>query len=231
MLLSMSVLGADKQNWMRPIFASATRRGPLAFFAIFCVSTSPSTSSVSSVVPPIFLTIRMSFRSTLVAVFGSMTLSTASTAIGASRSALCETTLEFSDVLALCSSWSRFDSSTGMEMLSRTSSALSDAMRKASVIVCGWMPLFSSFSAAVSRAPAMTTTEVVPSPASTSCALDSSAIILAVGCVSFICSRIVAPSLEMITSPFGSWIILSMPLGPREVRTASATARAARMFV
>jgi len=42
------------------------------------------------------------------------------------------------------------------------------------------------------------------------------------------CDMMVAPSLVMMTSPSLLWIILSMPLGPRDVRTASATpARAA----
>mmetsp|Transcript_60707 Transcript_60707/g.167918 ORF Transcript_60707/g.167918 Transcript_60707/m.167918 type:complete len:236 (-) Transcript_60707:13-720(-) len=231
MLLSMSVLGADRQNWINPTFAFSTRRGPPATFETRCVSTRPSTSSVSSVVPPNFFTSRMSFKSTLVAVFASMTFSTASTAMGASSSEFWETTLELREVIALCSSWSRLPRSTGTDMLARTSSAFSAAIRKDSVIICGWMPLESSRSAAPRRAPAMTTTDVVPSPASTSWALESSAIIFAVGWLSFICARIVAPSLEMITSPFGSWIILSMPFGPRDVRTVSATALAAKMFV
>merc|ERR1719343_1992269 len=61
--------------------------------------------------------------------------------------------------------------------------------------------------------------------------LESSTIILAVGCVSFICCRIVAPSFDIITSPLGSWIILSMPFGPSDVLTVWATALAARMLV
>ena len=40
-----------------------------------------------------------------------------------------------------------------------------------------------------------------------------------------------APSLVINTSPLLSWIILSIPLGPREVRTTSATALAAWMLV
>mmetsp|Transcript_99085 Transcript_99085/g.308769 ORF Transcript_99085/g.308769 Transcript_99085/m.308769 type:complete len:205 (+) Transcript_99085:883-1497(+) len=204
MLLSMSVFGADKQNWISPILAFSILVGPPATLATFCVSTRPSTSSVSSVVPPNFRTRRMSWRSTFVAVVGSMTFSTASTAIVASCSELCETTLEFREVCALWRSWSRLLRSTGREASVRTSSALSAACWKASVMVCGWMPLERRRSAACSRAPAMTTTEVVPSPASTSWALESSTIILAVGWVSFICCRIVAPSLEMRTSPLGS---------------------------
>lgn len=55
---------------------------------------------------------------------------------------------------------------------------------------------------------------------SESCALDSSTIILAVGLCSSSVFRMVAPSLEMVTSPFGETIILSMPRGPK-LRCAS----------
>mmetsp|Transcript_82834 Transcript_82834/g.234704 ORF Transcript_82834/g.234704 Transcript_82834/m.234704 type:complete len:205 (+) Transcript_82834:960-1574(+) len=204
MLLSMSVFGAERQNWMSPTLAFSTRLGPPAARATFCVSTRPSTSSVSSVVPPSFFTIRMSWRSTFVAVSGSMTFSTASTAMGASCSEFCATTFEFNEVWALCRSWSLFSSSTGTATEFRISSAFSAACRKASVMACGWIPFDSRRSAAWRSAPATTTTDVVPSPASTSWALESSTIILAVGWVSFICWRMVAPSLEIRTSPFGS---------------------------
>ena len=49
--------------------------------------------------------------------------------------------------------------------------------------------------------------------------------ILAAGWMTDICLRIVAPSLVIVTSPLPVWIILSIPRGPRLVRTASATAR------
>lgn len=42
--------------------------------------------------------------------------------------------------------------------------------------------------------------------------------------MTLICFRIVAPSLVMTVSPEEVMIILSMPLGPREVRTQSETA-------
>ena len=42
--------------------------------------------------------------------------------------------------------------------------------------------------------------------------------------------KMVAPSLVMVTSPLGSWIILSIPLGPKEVLMASDKALAAWMF-
>lgn len=45
-----------------------------------------------------------------------------------------------------------------------------------------------------------------------------------------ICPRMVAPSFVITTSPSPFWIILSIPLGPRLVRMASATAFAARML-
>merc|ERR1712165_225036 len=76
----------------------------------------------------------------------------------------------------------------------------------------------------------MTQTEVVPSPASISCALLSSTNIRAAGWTTFICWRMVAPSLVMVTPPLASWIILSMPLGPSDVLMASARALAARML-
>jgi hypothetical protein len=48
--------------------------------------------------------------------------------------------------------------------------------------------------------------------------------IFAVGWMTSICLRMVAPSLVMRTSPLESWIILSIPLGPREVLTTSERA-------
>jgi len=50
-------------------------------------------------VPPNFLTIRMSLKSTLMAVSGSITFKTASTAIGDRTSELVEMTLEEREVL------------------------------------------------------------------------------------------------------------------------------------
>ena len=53
----------------------------------------------------------------------------------------------------------------------------------------------------------------------------------AAGCT--ICSSFisVAPSLEMVTEPFSSWISLSMPRGPSVVRTTSTTAWHALMLL
>lgn len=48
--------------------------------------------------------------------------------------------------------------------------------------------------------------------------------IRAAGCITLMCLRMVAPSFVMTTSPDAVVIILSIPRGPRDVRTASATA-------
>mmetsp|Transcript_16168 Transcript_16168/g.39095 ORF Transcript_16168/g.39095 Transcript_16168/m.39095 type:complete len:243 (+) Transcript_16168:1121-1849(+) len=228
----MSVFGGDRQNWISPIFAFCTREGPPAVFTTFWVITSPSISSQSSMVPPSLLATLISLRSTLSCLALSVTsLRTASTARGASISEFWATTLELRDVTALCTNESRSSRSTGLDISVRISSDFSAALKKPWVIFCGCSPFSRSFSAAVSRAPASTTTEVVPSPASISWDLDSSTNIFAVGWLTDICFRMVAPSLVMMTPPFPSWIILSMPRGPREVRTAVATAFAATMFI
>ena len=95
--------------------------------------TSPFTSSVSSIVPPIFFTILMSRRSTLVAVFGSMILLMASTASGANP-ALEATTFDASEVVTQLVSCSLFARSTGIASSFRKSKALSSASWKASDI-------------------------------------------------------------------------------------------------
>eukprot|EP01139_Manchomonas_bermudensis_P020006 Amastigsp_a677667_92.p3 type:complete len:282 gc:universal Amastigsp_a677667_92:787-1632(+) len=228
---SMSVLGGESWNWIRAILASRTDCGPPALpRARRRVNTIPLTSSVSSTVPPWSLTTRTSRRSTETAFATSMTESTASTAIGARSGEYCDTTFDESDVIAAPMSASRSLRVIGVDMPRRTSTDLSQAIWKPCAIVDGWMPFSSRVSDCWSSAPARTTTDVVPSPASTSCARDTSTSILATGCTTAIFERIVAPSLVMITSPRPSSIILSMPRGPSDVRTASATAFAAIML-
>ena len=70
---------------MSPILAFSMRVGPPAFLMTLWFKTNPSTSSVSSMVPPTFFTIRISLRSTFSAVAGLITRMTASTAMGARR--------------------------------------------------------------------------------------------------------------------------------------------------
>mmetsp|Transcript_50773 Transcript_50773/g.140652 ORF Transcript_50773/g.140652 Transcript_50773/m.140652 type:complete len:224 (-) Transcript_50773:635-1306(-) len=64
-LFSMSVLGAERQNWMRPTLAFSTRVMAPATWEAFLLKTRPFTSSVSSVVPPRALTTLILLRSTL----------------------------------------------------------------------------------------------------------------------------------------------------------------------
>ena len=87
------------------------------------------------------------------------------------------------------------------------------------------MPLASNRSAAPNKLPQITTTEVVPSPASTSWALDSWTNILAVGCMTDMLFNIVLPSFVIMVSPLPLRIILSIPRGPNDVLMASATAK------
>mmetsp|Transcript_14034 Transcript_14034/g.47391 ORF Transcript_14034/g.47391 Transcript_14034/m.47391 type:complete len:233 (+) Transcript_14034:967-1665(+) len=227
----MSVLGAERQNWMSPILAFSTRVGPPAVRLAPRSSTSPCTISVSSTVPPTCFTTFTSRRSTLVATAGSMTERTASTAMGDSVSAFWWMIFELRHVFTALTRVSRSDRSTGRATARRYTSACAAARLKASEMSVGWMPLLSSSEQACSSAPAMTHTDVVPSPASMSWDLDSCTSICAVGWNTCSWLRIVAPSLVMSTSPSPFWIILSMPRGPREVRTASATARAATMLL
>ena len=93
--------------------------------------------------------------------------------------------------------------STGIARDSTASSATSAARANPSETTVGCMPRSSSLRHAVKRAPQMTVTEVVPSPAAASCERASSTSIFAAGCVTVIRLRIVAPSLVMTTSPLG----------------------------
>ncbi len=167
---------------------------------------------------------RMFLRSTLSAVLRSIVLVTALTAMGPRRFEYWETILEEREVLA---AWRRAAVSVramGCDMPWRTWTAAAAALWKDSEIIEGWMPLVSNRSAAPSRLPQMTTTEVVPSPASTSWALDSWTSILAVGCMTDMLLSMVLPSLVMRASPLPLRIILSIPRGPSDVLMASATA-------
>ena len=67
---------------MSPIFAFSILVGPPAATTTFWLSTTPSMSSVSSIVPPTFLTMRISRKSTFSDV-GVTRRVTAETAMGA----------------------------------------------------------------------------------------------------------------------------------------------------
>ena len=83
-------------------------------------------------------------------------------------------TFELSEVVAARSRAALSSKLIGTDISVRYSTAFAEAFKNASAMMVGWMPLLSIFSAAPNRLPANTTTEVVPSPASTSCAADRS---------------------------------------------------------
>lgn len=123
------------------IFAFSILVGPPAEATTGWLRARPSTSSVSSMVPPTFFTILMSRKSTFEDV-EETSLVTAETAIGARTEEYWETicksvsddhkrrTLEFKDVLAARSKLSRSFKSTGVEMSSRNSTAFAAAFWK-----------------------------------------------------------------------------------------------------
>lgn len=166
------------------------------------------------------------------AVLGSITFKTASTAIGENNSEYEDTTFELKDVFTHSIKVYLLVISTGKERLFYiTDKASFRHFWNPSDTRLGWIPFSNKVSAAFKRAPAKTTTEVVPSPASTSWAFEIYTSILAVGWTTSIFWRIVAPSLVIRVYPLPSLIILSIPLGPRLVLIQSATALAAWMFV
>jgi len=72
--------------------------------------------------------------------------------------------------------------------------------------------------------PAKTITLVVPSPTSSSYALDISNILLAAGCLTSISLRMACPSLDNTIPPIGSINIFNIDLGPKVLTTISAIA-------
>lgn len=132
-----SGLGGLSWNWIRPILAFSILRGPPALLITGWVRTNPSTSSLSSIVPPTFLIIRMFLRSTLSADFMSIVFITELTAMGPSRFEYCDTILEESDVLA---AWRRAAVSVremGSDMSWSTLTAAAAALWKASDMIEG----------------------------------------------------------------------------------------------
>lgn len=138
-------------------------------------------------------------------------------------------TFELSEVVAARRRAALSSKLIGTEISVRYSTAFAEAFKNDSAITVGWIPLLSIFSAAPNRLPAKTTTEVVPSPASTSCAADRSTsyrkcapsatfdkismdfyrrTILAAGWSAWMLRRMVAPSLVTMTSPLEVWILM-----------------------
>ena len=121
--------------------------------------------------------------------------------------------------------------STGRDTSWITSNASANARFNAWMSTTGWMLFFSTYGNACARiSPAKMITSVVPSPTSSSWVRSNSIISLAAGCATSISRKIACPSLVSTIPPMGSSNILSIALGPRHVRTMSATAFAAVMF-
>ena len=131
-------------------------------------------------------------------------------------------TFELRDVVAARRREVLSERSIGVDISVRYSTAFAEALRKDSATIVGCMPFCSIFSAAPKKLPARTTTDVVPSPASTSCAAERSTsftgvssqsvpqyvgrTIFAAGCSACMLFKIVAPSFVMTSSPLDVWI-------------------------
>ena len=223
-------LGGSNGIFNIHIFASST------FLAIWgwdisLSITIPSINWVSPKLPPTFpSTLIMSKFTSFLSK--SATDKIASTAILANCSWYFETTLEQRAVLA---AFFKFSLSFSVrliswEIFSRFSKAYSHALSNPSMIFKGCIPLSNNFWACSNKAPANTTTPVVPSPLSSSWDLDNSTNNFAMGCSIFIFSTIVAPSFVTVTSPSLLTSILSIPFGPIDDRRKLLTPHAAKMF-
>ena len=135
--------------------------------------------------------------------------------------------MDCSDVDAALTSSPLSARSTGIASASTAPSATSAARAKPSETTVGCIPRSSSLRHAVSSAPQMTVTDVVPSPAAASCERASSTSIFAAGCVTVILFRMVAPSLVMTTSPLG-W---QTCLGGGEKKKGSECGRGREFFL
>ena len=189
----------------------------------------PSTNVLSLIDPPCFFSTFTSSRSTMISPsFSVATLITAWTQISARKALTAPALFPVNAVLATSCS---IASSTSIEWESNNSRHRSAAILNPSHIIVGWTFCSIKSSDLLSNSPANTTAEVVPSKQWASCVFATSIIILAAGCSISISFKIVAPSFVIITSPIESTSILSIPFGPRVVRTASATAFAAAILL
>ena len=97
---------------------------------------------------------------------------TASTANGPKISEFDETTFELSEVLQAFTTDSLSVNFNFFDIVSRISTDLSAQNPNVSEIIVGWIPLVSKAWHEFNNDPAITTTEVVPSPTSISCDFD-----------------------------------------------------------
>mmetsp|Transcript_40486 Transcript_40486/g.96219 ORF Transcript_40486/g.96219 Transcript_40486/m.96219 type:complete len:272 (-) Transcript_40486:57-872(-) len=191
---------------------------------IFLSRMNPSSRKDSSRVPPVRLMIWMDSR--FVEPFRR---STASTARAAKWSLSCVRIFELSVVRAMLRRSRRNSCSfflLSMLISCRRFWATEQASRNPAMMVMGWRCWFTRISACLSSSPQSTTTEVVPSPTSSSCTLEMSTRTFAAALSTYSDLRIVAPSFVTVTvSPRPmDCKILSIPFGPSVVFTRSATA-------
>mmetsp|Transcript_5486 Transcript_5486/g.7412 ORF Transcript_5486/g.7412 Transcript_5486/m.7412 type:complete len:255 (-) Transcript_5486:219-983(-) len=191
----------------------------------------PSTKKESRMHPPVTFLMPIILRSSRT---GSR-LKTASTHIFAKNSASPPTSLELSVVMAHFCNAVRFSCSSLPRMLALNAATCSTASlpaaRNERMIVCGCTPSSTNCLDSRRNSPARRVTVVVPSPTSESWDLAMETRVLAAGWTISNNLRIVAPSLEMVVLPRSSYIILSIPRGPRVDLTASATATHALMLL
>ena len=176
------------------------------------------------------------FRTTMVYTQATLTRSecwsyslTASTAISEKKSLSCVRILLLRVVFAILRRSRRNFSGSAwlfIEQSSNTFLAHAEASLNPAIIVMGWSFCWTSFSASRSNSPARTTTDVVPSPTSSSWTFDISISTFAAGLSTYMLFRIVAPSFVTVTlCPRPTlWSILSIPFGPNVVLTRSAIA-------
>src|SRR3989338_11112522 len=129
--------------------------------------------------------------------------STASTAISAKKSIRWPPMiLELSEVLAALMRHWRPSASTGWESERRMYRVASrQAVRYPAMTQVGWTLFLISSLARFNNSPATMTTDVVPSPTSSSWSVARLTRTLAAGCSTSKSERIVAPSLVMVTPP------------------------------
>ncbi len=161
----------------------------------------------------------------------SITVLTESTASFAKCSEALSALFPVIEVIAICIKVFVSSDFISSAILSRILKASSFASFKPLVITVECMFWSNKLSAFFNNSPAKTAAVVVPSPTSSSCVLATSTSIFAAGCSICISSRIVTPSFVITISPKLSTSILSIPLGPRVVLTASATAFAAAILL
>mmetsp|Transcript_46881 Transcript_46881/g.95517 ORF Transcript_46881/g.95517 Transcript_46881/m.95517 type:complete len:225 (-) Transcript_46881:282-956(-) len=163
------------------------------------LKATPLTKNDSVTEPPGTFFMPTSFRS-----ISSSRQAMQSTTSGAKKSWYREMSLEFMLVLAHFSSSERRTlassvSTSGTPSSRSFATATFKPRRKARTMTCGCTPSCTNGLAADMKAPAITTTEVVPSPISASWDCAMSTRVLAAGCTTSSNCMIVAPSLEMVT--------------------------------